>query len=132
MNKTLLGVLLSSVVISGCAGKVDKQAMMTEYKRTMPSCHSERECEVKWSMAREWVQRNTTWRIRVMTSDYMETFAGPPSPSLTFRVVKAPVPEGGYKFGIDAQCNSIFIPCHPTVYEAALDFNRTLNTANTY
>lgn len=41
---------------------------------TAPTCLSDRECELKWTAARQWVRANADMKLQHVTADFMETY----------------------------------------------------------
>ena len=126
MKSLLLGVMLTGLM-TGCANQAELDAKKAEFFRNPATCFSDRECELKWATAQSWVMRNSRWKVRIMTNDYLETFGGPPSPDPYYVIAKQPRAGGGYTLAIYVKCNSILLPCTPNPVDAALDFNRTVN-----
>lgn len=117
------------LLLSGCATQIaQRAARMEELNRTIPTCFSDRECELKWSAARSWILANAGMKLQHLTSDFLETYNPPTqsSTALAVRVVKEPMSSGGYRLVVRTWCNN-FIGCFPNVMDAALHFNATVN-----
>lgn len=122
MKHLLLWIATS--MISGCMSNAALQVKRIEFKNTIPTCHSDRECELKWSAARRWVLHHADSKIQHITNDFIETYnPAPNSPHLAVRVVKEPMTEGGYRFTVTTWCDNLF-GCQPNSWDAAIDFNK--------
>lgn len=97
-----------------------------------PKCADDAACERLWSAARNWVIGNCSMKIQNITDSYIETFNSVGgSPGLHCRVVKDPLPEGGYILTITTGCANMF-GCVPDAWDAALNFNRAVQGAAPY
>lgn len=119
--------------ISGCAqierGQALIEAAKREVERTVPTCSTDRECEVKWAAARSFVLGNSRMRLQTVTGDFLETFNSPSGePGLAWRVVKQPFGANGYEIRATAWCGNMF-GCVPNALQAMIDFNRTVNAS---
>ncbi|QOU06805.1 hypothetical protein IM720_08800 [Pseudomonas fluorescens] len=122
---------IAGILLSGCAAVPDAKTeqLKQEYMSTIPVCISDKDCELKWSAARRWVLSNAGYKIQSITSDYIETFNPPEASSLLgARIIKEPKGDGSYRITAELWCSN-WIGCHPPVWEAAVDFNRTVNAA---
>ena len=102
------------------------------FQASIPTCSSDRECELKWSAARQWILSKATMKLQHVTPDFMETYNPPPkSLGLAARVTKEPIATGGYRLVVTTWCGGLGCafpsPRHP--WEAAQDFNDTVNAA---
>ena len=134
-----LSVVALIFLLAGCAAgsnpKVD--AYRTEFVRTIPTCQTERECEVKWATARRWVLENAGMKLQHVTNDFLETFNSPEySGRLAVRVVKEPLQGGsGYRIVITTQCSPNLVLAASggcmggNTWEHALRFNAYVNAA---
>lgn len=121
-------LILLGLAVTGCATAPDP-AKEAEAVRTMPTCVAPRECEVKWSAAREWILANAGWKLQTITPDYIETFnpmSG--SPELAVRVQKLAQADGSYKIAVRVWCDNTF-GCRIPPWDAAIDFNRTVSAS---
>lgn len=119
-------VLLS--FFTGCATVSPQQK--AEIQETVPTCCGQRECEVKWAAARQWVLDNIKMKIQTYSDDLIETYSSPPdSPLLAARITKTPNPNAKsiYAIGIYVSCNNLF-GCVPDVHAALLSFNNYVNS----
>ena len=122
--KKLLIIAAVIATISGCATTGNIEAKRAEFNSTIPTCKTDRECELKWSAARNWVLNNSGWKIQHLTNDFIETYnAVGGSPRIAVRVTKEPIAEGGYRFVVKTWCDNIF-GCVPDSWDAAISFNR--------
>lgn len=121
-------ILTLAVTLTGCAEAVrQQQEQRAQLQSTVPMCNSDRECELKWSAARQWVLANAGMKLQHVTPDFLETYNPPPdSPNLAVRVVKKPMANGGYQLGVATWCNNLF-GCVPDQWAAAQNFNDTVN-----
>lgn len=123
--------LLIALTLAGCASSAERDAKRAEFQRTVPTCKAERECELKWASARNWVLSNAGFKIQNITGDYIETFGSVGgSTYLAARVTKDPLPDGGYRITVMVWCDNPF-GCNPDADDAALAFNRQLNAITT-
>lgn len=126
-------VLVMLTGLAGCAGgfvsKEEREAKQAEFKSTIPTCASAKECEVKWAAARQWVLANSGMKLQTVTPDFMQTY-NPPSDSLELSasVQKIPAADGSYKIGIGLACGNAF-GCRLSPFDAAIDFNKFVTRA---
>lgn len=120
------------LALAGCAAapRADMEAKAQAVRDTAPTCREAKECEVKWSAAREWVTHNAGYRLQHITSDYLATYGpGNSDVELAVTVTKRPVPDGSYKLVVTVACSN-WIGCQPRPpLDAALDFNRTVTAS---
>jgi hypothetical protein len=123
-----VAALCTLALVGGCATPQQRTDQQAEFQRTIPTCKSDRECELKWSAARQWVLQNAGMKIQHITNDFIETYnpVGRNSAALAARVVKEPILEGGYRLVITTWCGNMF-GCVPNASDAALQFDRTVN-----
>jgi hypothetical protein len=128
----LFAVISSGILmILGSATTQTRHPMADEFQRTIPKCFNDRECERKWAAAQAWIVKRAAYKIQVATSSLIETY-NPPSGStgIAARVVKEPISDNGYQFIVSVWCGNIF-GCRPDSWDAAIDFNRTINAVAT-
>ncbi|MFO1394685.1 MAG: hypothetical protein U1F09_13050 [Steroidobacteraceae bacterium] len=131
--KAINAVILTAASISlgGCAmapSAADLQAQQ-HYQDTIPTCSSPKECEVKWSAARNWVLNNCGFRIEKMEPDYIETYKSGDSSdtNLYCRVTKSAVSETEYRIELAAGANN-FLMYMGSAHTALLQgFNDAVN-----
>ena len=127
----IITAALASVGLMGCSSNpstAERAAKQAEIQRTIPTCHSDQECRLKWSAARNWILANSPMKLQHITDDFLETYNPQPNhPSIAVRVQKQPLADGtGYGFPVTIWCDNMF-GCVPNQWDAALDFNRTVN-----
>jgi hypothetical protein len=123
------------LVLAGCVSvaqraqwQQQRDEAIAEFDRTIPTCSSQAECNAKWDAAQIWVARNLTMRIATATSVLIETY-GPFSINTGGRVTKEPWGSPGtYRIGIFVYCGNAVGACAPRPVDAALDFNRHINS----
>lgn len=121
--------MLAFVALAGCSTMATDPAKEAEAVRTMPTCASARECEVKWSAARQWILANSGWKLQTIAPDYMETFnAVGGSTELAVRVQKLAQADGSYKIAVKVWCDNTF-GCRVPPWDAAIDFNRAVSAS---
>lgn len=130
--KKLLTIGLSVFMLAGCANMANDpavQAKLAKIRETVPTCNSDKECDVKWSAARQWILANAGWKLQHVQPDYMETYnAINSSPALAVRVVKEARQEGGSRIIATVWCDNIF-GCNPDKFDALMDFNSKVNAS---
>jgi hypothetical protein len=118
-------------LILGSATTQTRQPMVDEFQRTIPNCFNDKECERKWAAAQAWVVKRAAYKIQVATSSLIETYnAASGSTGIAARVVKEPIGDNGYQFIVSVWCGNVF-GCQPDSWDAAIDFNRTINAVAT-
>lgn len=119
------------VLLPGCATPPSpaRQALIEEFRQTVPTCRAQSECSAKWEAAQIFVARVAGYKVRTVTNVLIET-AGPVgySPSLAMQVVKEPIGGGGYRIRVEMNCANVF-GCQPDILETAVAFNRYVNAA---
>jgi hypothetical protein len=121
--------LFGALILAGCATAPDPiiEARRDEIRRTIPTCSTEKQCNVKWEAAQLWVVKNAGYKIQTATSVLIETYnASNSRVELAAQVTKEPLGGGRYRFNLRVRCDNIF-RCYPNVLDAMLDFNRTIN-----
>jgi hypothetical protein len=123
-------LVLMGLLICLCAcGAGNIELKRAQFQSTIPTCSSDKECEIKWSAARSWVLNNSYWKIQHITNDFIETYNPTSySPGIAVRVVKEPMGQSGYRLIVNVWCNNP-LGCHPNAWDAAIDFNRYVNSA---
>lgn len=119
-------------MLSGCANLANDPAVQNKIRminETVPTCMTDKECEVKWSAARQWILANSGYKLQHVQPDFMETYnAVNGSVYLAVRVVKEIRQEGGNRIVATVWCDNIF-GCAPNQYDALLSFNNKVNGA---
>jgi hypothetical protein len=107
----------------------ERQSLRYEYERTIPTCGSEKDCELKWSAARTFVLSNSDRKLQHITNDYLETYnPAPSSPGLAWRVNKEATGSSSYRIVATAWCANMF-GCVPDNLTTMLRFNEAVNAA---
>ena len=130
MMKKMVGVM-GLILVAGCATTPDpqRQAMMDEINRTIPTCAGAEDCNAKWEAAQLWIVRNADYKIQTATNVLIETYNPEPhSPSLAARVIKEPMGGGQYRLLVKTWCNNIY-GCTKDIYAKALEFNKAVGSA---
>lgn len=126
--KFIMTSLFIIYFLMGCMGNSYLKNPNDQALNLAPVCKSKRECDFKWSAARRWVIKNSSTKIQIMTSDYMETYNPRRySTDIACRVSKEPMVDGGYRFVIDSWCKNLF-GCFPSKLEFEDNFNRYINS----
>lgn len=121
--------VIATTLLAGCATTADNPAKREFAQKTIPTCKSERECELKWFAARRWVLNNSAYKIKTITADFLETYSATGGSSLiSVRVSKEPVASGGYRIVVGVWCDNMF-GCNPDAWDAAIAFNREVTSA---
>ena len=124
----LFTIGLTALLISSCAISPETQAKMDEYARTIPACSGGSVCRGKWTAARGWVVANSAFAIRsesderIMSTRHLTTRSG------NGVVVNRVEANGSDQILVDVECYSAY-GC-PNIWDMKLDFNRTVNGAN--
>jgi hypothetical protein len=126
----MIGVM-GLVLATGCATTTDpqRQALIDELNRTIPTCAGAEDCNAKWEAAQLWVTRNASYKIETVTNVLIETYnPAPNSPSLAARVIKESQGGGKYRLLVTMWCDNIF-GCTPDAHVKALEFNKAVAAA---
>jgi len=129
MKNTILVLLMVS--LAGCATtpSPELEAKRQQVAATIPTCKSDKECEVKWSAARQWVLNNSGYRFQNMTPDYMETYnSTDASVDLAARVIKTPQSDGSYRIEASVWCANIY-GCRIEPWDALIQFNQSVTAS---
>lgn len=130
-KERIAALALLSACLIGCSSNpssAERAAAQAEIQRTTPTCHSDQECKLKWAAARNWILANSPMKLQHITDDYLETYNPPMNtPQIAVRVQKQPLDDGsGYTFPVTVWCDNMF-GCVPNQWDAALNYNRTVN-----
>jgi hypothetical protein len=121
-------VLLSA----GCAvpAQSEQTALIHEVQRTVPVCRESKECEIKWTAARDWAIKNSGRGLLQATNDYLETTnpVSSPAESIKIRVVREQQQDGSYRISATVWCDS-YVRCVPDKWAAMKSFNDTVNAS---
>lgn len=116
-----------SLLLTGCA-TVD-QAVLDRIAATIPTCHDEKECEIKWAAARRWVLENADMKIQTYAPDFIQTY-NPSSAGLELAasVTKEPLPDGSYRIVARVWCDNP-LGCRRPPAEMVQAFNDYVNAS---
>ena len=124
-----VGTLAVAILAIGC--ETASPQTQAEFFRTIPRCTGDLECKARMQAAQLWILHNLPRKIQTISDVFIETYGpGPNSAETAARVVKEPVVGDGqtYKIVITTYCNNPF-GCFPSLWDAALNFNRYVNAA---
>jgi hypothetical protein len=122
-NGRALIALASIALLPGCVSQemIDAER---HFEATIPSCSTEKDCEMKWSLARKWMVANPSMKLQHYAADYMETY-NPAGDGLGARVIKEPVGETSYRIVVDAWCGGF--SCLRSMTSVKQSFNDFVN-----
>ncbi len=124
MQACLLALLVTG--IASCAVSPEVQAKIDEYARTIPTCNSELDCQLKWTAARAWTVENSDFPLRTVSEDRIFASNTIISTSgMGVIVDKVALDGGGYQFTVDLECFSAY-GC-PNIWDSKISFNQALN-----
>lgn len=116
-----------SIMLTGCSLQSPQPGQLAEFQNTIPTCHSQSECDAKWSAARTWVLNNSAYKIQNYSADYLETYGGGNADTgFQVRVNKEIMLEGGYRIVVNVSCGNRF-GCAKDPITAQIDFNTHVN-----
>ena len=59
------------VLFQGCSAMQEAQQRQAQaldsFQRSIPVCNTQRECQVKWAAARNFINSHSGWKIQTMT-----------------------------------------------------------------
>lgn len=122
---TLAAAMLAGLV-SACAVSPETQAKIDEYNASIPSCDTTLECETMWTAARIWAMDNADFPIYTESETRIRATSTLTTTSGIGVVVNREGSPANYRFLVDVECFTAY-GC-PNVWDAKLDFNRTLNS----
>lgn len=127
MPRLIQSVIAFSIasLLAACAVSPETQAMIDEFNRTIPSCSSSLECQTKWTAARSWALENADFPIYTESDTRIRATSTLTTTSGVGVVVTREGSGNNYRFLVDVECFNAY-GC-PDVWQAKLDFNRTLN-----
>lgn len=101
-NWPLFACMAAITMLSGC---VSQQAIDAErrWQATIPTCSTDKECELKWAAARRWLLTNSSMKLQHYAADLMETY-NPTQEGIGARVIKEPIDETAYRLVVDVWC----------------------------
>ena len=131
--KNTITILTLTTLLSACAiTGGPNPAKQAEAQNTIPTCKTDRECELKWAVARKWILENADYKLKTVTSDYLETYSATGgSQSISMRLSKEPVASGGYRFVGGAWCDNMF-GCVPDAWDTMIKFHKAVNAVTGY
>lgn len=129
MNKLITFALIPSLLLGCATAPTVDPAKMAYAQSIQPVCRTERECELMWSAAKQWVQDNAAYRIKLLTNDHLETY----SPSggtalLGASISKVPNKDGSYRLRAQLWCDNMF-GCVPDATDSLIALFRAVNSA---
>lgn len=124
-----IGVLLAAT-LSGCMTVAKTDPAKIAYAQSIqPVCRAERECELMWSSAKQWVQDNAAYRIKLLTNDHLETYSPTGgTPLLGASISKVPNKDGSYRLRAQLWCDNIF-GCVPDATDSLIALFKAVNAA---
>jgi len=82
-----------------------------------------------WSAAKQWVEENSHYRIKLLTNDHLETYSPiDGSAWLGMSISKVPNKDGSYRLRSKMWCDNMF-GCVPDPTDALISLNKTVNAA---
>ncbi|HVE71803.1 MAG TPA: hypothetical protein VNI54_10575 [Thermoanaerobaculia bacterium] len=88
--------LLLLVLLLGCATTPDDRVIV---------CTAGADCDARWSRAMDWLQANSSWKVRTQ-SDTMVVTEGPDDTAKpAFEVTKVAQDDGTYRISMKAWCD---------------------------
>lgn len=126
MQRIIVATLI--LLLTGCATNQATLAKRAEFERTIPTCSGGEDCTAKWEAAQLWVVHNAGYKIQTSTSVLIETYSPHNTKSIGVQVTKEPLGGGKYKILANIWCDSL-IGCNPDVWDAAMNFNKTVSAA---
>jgi hypothetical protein len=105
------------VILVACATpeqQAEQRAIQQEaaarYAANIPTCSSDKECQVKWSAARRWVLDHCAYKLQHITGDFMETFSSGDMADTRMwcRVTKSATSETAYRIELENGVNNPF------------------------
>lgn len=130
MKSNLSLVAVIALALPACVStNTTTPAKLAYAQRIQPVCRGEKECELMWSAAKQWVEENSPYRIKLLTNDYLETYSPVGgSPLLGMVISKVPNKDGSYRLRSKMWCDNIF-GCSPDAVDAVISLNKAVNEA---
>ena len=133
MNAKLIALPFSVITLmslSACSTPARIDPAKQAYAQSIqPVCRSEKECELMWSAAKQWVEENSRYRIKLLTNDHLETYSPTDGSAWLGMVIsKVPNKDGSYRLRSKMWCDNIF-GCVPTPEDALISLNKAVNSA---
>ncbi|MED6332155.1 MAG: hypothetical protein VX605_01285, partial [Pseudomonadota bacterium] len=126
MKYTQVCIVITGIMaLASCAASPERQAMLDEFERTIPTCTTESDCSQKWAAARIWVLENSNFAIRSESNERIMATSNITTSSGQGVTVNRMSTGTGYQILVSVECFNSF-GC-PGMLDAQIDFNRTLN-----
>ena len=107
----------------------ERESLRGRIEKTTPTCATDRQCELMWSEARQWMLSAPGYKLQHVTDDFMETY-NPINDDGEFaaRVSKMPQPDGSYVIEVATFCrrDALHAICRNKADKAELEFNLRL------
>lgn len=128
INMALCAAIVLS--LSGCAAyKAKRQEQRTLFNATRPTCANAEQCQPMWEMAQLWVSEHAQSDIKTANNVLIETYSGPRTTDLVYRISKVPLGGGKYRIQFEGYCTlelGIGV-CTPDTYTTGILFNQAIN-----
>ena len=112
------------IVLAGCAAQQPTPVAITE---PPPVCTNQRQCEAMWAAASNAIEQASGMRVRYQTDTVIETFVPVRQARMHGRVLKKPLPAGGYMIAAQFDCTPAVCD---RLYASGLNlFNATVTNA---
>lgn len=121
----------TSVVVCACAAPPPAPRPPPQVLNTSsPRCADDRACATMWLRAQDTLQSLAGMRLRIITTDRIETFAPTGVARLGGTVTKWPVDGGGYELRVHFECYRGGFDCDDLRVQAMNLFNLTVGGAD--
>jgi hypothetical protein len=135
MTRSIAVSVLATLLLSSCAGLFDDTAGMKPAELAALNddlnidltCTAGEDCELKWSRAMDWLQRNSCWKLRNVTDSLITTEGPFNTQSAAFEITKFPRGGGVYEIRFRAGCGNPF-GCSPSIKKLTANFNLFVST----
>lgn len=112
-------MLVVAALLTGCVSQAEIDAER-HFQSTIPTCSTEKECELKWAAARRWLLSNSSMKLQHYAPDLMETY-NPAQEGIGARVIKEPIDNTTYRLVVDVWCGGF--SCFGSMVELKQSFN---------
>lgn len=124
--KKIIALCFITVMMSGCAQKVDPALQAEAYKPLI--CKDDKECDLYWKRSQFWVATNSNWKVQTVTDTIISTHnPAPYSPLLAYQISKMPNEDGTSRIFIKPFCANM-LGCEPDPDMATVAFKRFVRT----